>query len=134
MISGGWIFAGAVSIGALACLVGYRMSRRKLRGRQPVPISEIVNGLPESLRRDEASELLQVIGKSFRLQPEILRLDDPISTLTSADSWRLGEGQEELERWLKAKGVTALQGKPVTIRDLMISVLPFDAHSRQAAR
>jgi hypothetical protein len=72
--------------------------------------------------------MLQVIGKSFRVQPGILRLDDPMSVLTAMDSWTLGHGQGELERWLRARGVSSLQRKPDTIRELILSVLPFDAH------
>jgi hypothetical protein len=66
-----------------------------------------------------------VIGKSFGLQPEILRLEDPIAALTAIDSWMLGRGQEGVERWLRDKGVTNLGSKPNTIRDLIIAVLPF---------
>lgn len=91
-----------------------------------MPTAEIVSGLPGTVARDDASEVLRVIGKSFRLQPEMLRLDDSISTLTAIDSWALGQGQEELERWLKSRGVGVFQHKPSTIRELIVSGLPFD--------
>ena len=92
-------------------------------------MAEIVADLPENVDRGQASEVLQVIGKSFGVPPEALRLDDRISALTAIDSWMLGRGQEGLNRWLRSKGVTSLRGKPSTIRDLIISVLPFDARS-----
>lgn len=87
-----------------------------------------MNELPEGVDRNEASEILQAIGKSFHLNPEMLRLDDQISALTAIDSWMLGKGQEDLERWLRAKGVVSLRDKPATIRDLIISVVPLSAH------
>ena len=126
MIVGAGIFAGAVAIALLVCLLGrYSSRQRLLRGRHPLAVAEIVNGLPDNLSRNEASEVLRVIGKSFGLQPEILRLEDPIAALTAIDSWVLGRGQEGVERWLRDKGVTSLGGKPNTIRDLIIAVLPF---------
>ena len=131
MISGALVFAGVVVIAALVCLVGRYSSRQRLvRGRQPLAVAEIVNGLPYSVSRSEASEVLREIGKSFRLQPEILRLEDPIAALTAIDSWMLGRGQEGLERWLRDKGVISLGSKPNTIRDLIVAALPFSTHSR----
>ncbi len=129
MTFGAALFLIAIAVAALVYLGGRYLSRQTLlRGREPLAVSEIVSGLPEAVRRDEASEMLQVIGKSFRVQPEILRLDDPMSVLMAMDSWTLGHGQGELERWLRAKGVGSLQGKPNTIRDLIVSVLPFNTH------
>ncbi len=135
MISGTVLFLVAIPIAVLACIAGRHLSRQKLlRGRQSLAVAEIVSDLPDAISRDEASEVLQVIGKSFRLQVECLRLDDSIAALTAIDSWALGHGQEELERWLKAKGVKSLPRKPSTIRELIVSVLPFDAHQQGVAR
>ncbi len=130
---GAEVFLVAIVVAFLMVSIGRYLSRRKLlRGRQPRAVTEIVNDLPEAVRREEASEVLQMIGKSFGVQPEILRLDDPMSVLMAMDSWMLGHGQGKLERWLRAKGVGSLQSKPDTIRDLIVSVLPFNAH-RQGA-
>jgi hypothetical protein len=135
MISGAGLFLAAVVVAGLLYFIGRYIARQKLlRGRQPLEVAEIVSDLPASVGRNEASEVLQVIGKSFRLRPEILRLDDSMSTLMAIDSWTLGHGQEELERWLKARGVDSLQRKPSTIRELIVSVLPFDAHHRVVVR
>lgn len=133
MIFGAEIFAGAIAAAVLICFAGRYLSRRKLlRDRRPLAVAEIVNGLPEDVGRGDASEVLQVIGKSFGVKPGILRLDDPMSALTAMDSWMLGHGQGELERWLRARGVSNLQRKPGTIRELILSVLPFDAHHQGA--
>lgn len=127
MTSGVLIAAAAIIASACACLAGRYLARRALlRGKSRLSVSEIVNDLPAHIDRDGASELLQVIGTSFQLPPELLRLDDPMSKLMAFDSWVLGSGQEKLERWLEQKGVQALPEKPVTIRDLIVSVLPFD--------
>lgn len=128
MIFGAEVFLGCSAVAAVAYFILRRLAKRNLlRDRKPLAVAEIINDLPENVNRSDASEMLQAIGKSFGLKPEILRLDDPISALTAVDSWRLGEGQDELERWLKARGVNSLQSKPNTIRDLMVTVLPFDA-------
>ncbi len=89
-------------------------------------LQDIVKELPSSVDRGEAENVLRAIGRSFGLEPETLRLDDSFSKLTALDSWTLGKGQEELERWLRANGVISLQSKPQTIRDLIVSVLPFE--------
>ena len=135
MTTVGVVFLVVIPLAVFVCIAGRYLSRWNLqRGRQPMPVAEIVSGLPQTVGRDEASEILQVIGKSFRLKPEILRLDDPISALTAIDSCVLGEGQEEFERWLESKGVRSFQQKPSTIRELIVSVLPFDAHRQGIAR
>lgn len=135
MIFGAEIFAGAIAAAVLVCLAGRHLSRQKLLyGRQPLAVAEIVDGLPDNVGRSEASEVLQVIGKSFGVQPEILRLDDPMAALATIDSWTLGHGQGELERWLRARGVSSLRRKPNTIRELIVSVLPFDTNQPGAAR
>ena len=46
-----------------------------------------------------------------------------MSALTAIDSWTLGKGQEELEDWLRSKGVESLRSKITTIRELILSVL-----------
>jgi len=131
MISGAGLFLIVIALAALGCIAGRYLSRQRLlRGRHPQTLAEIVSDLPEIVRRDEASEVLQVIGKSFGVQPEILRLEDPMSALTAMDSWRLGYGQWELERWLRAKGVSSLHRKPNTIGELIMSALPFDPNRR----
>jgi hypothetical protein len=127
MNAGVFIAAGAIVVSALACFAGrYSARRTLLRGRTPQSVSEIVSSLPAQIDRDGASELFRMIGTSFQLPPELLRLDDPISKLTAFDSWVLGIGQDKLERWLEQKGVQALPVKPNTIRDLIVSALPFD--------
>jgi hypothetical protein len=129
MTFGAGVFLASVVVAVLVLAAGRYLSRQRLvRGRQPRAVTEIVNDLPDAIGRNEASEVLQVIGQSFRVRPEILRLDDPMSSLTAIDSWTLGHGQEALERWLRAKGITNFQRNPVTIRELILAVLLFDAH------
>jgi hypothetical protein len=135
MIFGAELFLVAIVLAVLACIAGRYLSRQRLlRGREPLEVAEIVRGLPDAVSRYEASEVLRIIGKSFGLHPEMLRLDDPMSALTAIDSWRLGHGQEKLEHCLKAKGISSLQRKPSTIRELIVSALPFDAHHQGVAR
>lgn len=122
------LFLVIIGFAALVCSAGRYFSRQKLlHGRQPQALAEIVSDLPETIRRDDASEVLQMIGKSFGVRPEVLRLHVPMSALTAMDSWTLGHGQGELERWLRAKGVSSLHRKPATIGELIMSALPLDA-------
>lgn|SRR5574337_184200 len=125
-MSSAGILIGIVVTAALLYLAGRYLSRQRLlRGRHAVALQDIVKELPSSVDRSEAENVLRAIGRSFGLEPETLRLDDPFSKLTALDSWTLGKGQEDLEQWLRANGVISLQSKPQTIRDLIISVLPF---------
>jgi len=121
MTYGAAIFVGAILVASLLCLAGWRLSRRKLANRTPLSVSEIVSGLPPTVSQKDASEILTKIGESFDIQPGLLRLDDPISVLTGMDSWKLGGGQEKLEAWLKARGVTSFQKSPKTIEDLVVA-------------
>lgn len=122
MTFGAAIFIGAILVASLLCLAGWRLSRRKLANRTQLPVSEIVSGLPSTISQKEASEVLAKIGESFGVQPGLLRLDDPISVLTGMDSWKLGEGQEKFEAWLKGRGVIRLPNDPKTIGDLVVAV------------
>lgn len=123
MPTGPVIFASLIAIGVVAVFVGGYLSRRKLTRRKPLSVSEIVSGLPSTISQKEASEVLAKIGESFGVQPGLLRLDDPISVLTGMDSWKLGEGQEKLEAWLRDRGVTRLQNRPRTVGDLVVAAV-----------
>ncbi len=126
-MSSAGILIGVVVAAGLAYLGGRYSSRHKLmHGRQAIAPHEIVKELPSSVDRGDAENVLRTVGRAFGVKPEILRLDDSFADLMAMDSWTLGKGQEELEQWLRGNGVVSLQRKPQTIRDLIISVLPFD--------
>lgn len=121
------ILIGIIVAAGLVYLAGKYLSRQKLlHGRQAMATPEIVKELPSDVDHSEAENILRAVGKSFGVKPEILRLDDSFADLAAMDSWTLGKGQEELEQWLRGNGVVSLQSKPKTIRDLIVSVLPFD--------
>jgi acyl carrier protein len=123
-VIGAEIFGALIGVAAVACFLGLHFSRKKfLRGRLSIQTLEIVKDLPSGIDSSEAERLLRVIAKSFGVKAEILRLDDSLDRLIALDSWKLGEGQDELERWLKAEGVTSFKEKPATIRDLIVAVL-----------
>lgn len=118
---GAGFLGGVVAVAAAAYFAGRHFSRQKLiRGREPMAADQILRGLPESVSRDEASEVLHAIGRCFGIRTETLRLEDPISALKAVDSWSLGKGQEDLEAWLRSKGVESLRTKVVTIRDVIL--------------
>ncbi len=48
-------------------------------------LEDIVNELPAQFDKNQAAEVLQALGRSFGLQPELLRLDDSITTLNELD-------------------------------------------------
>jgi hypothetical protein len=124
------IVIGIAVAAGLASLGGRYWSRQKLlMGRQAVATGEIVKELPEDIDRTEAENVLRVIGNSFGLKPEILRLNDSFADLAAMDSWTLGKGQDELEQWLRANGVVSLQSKPQTIRDLIVSILQLNKNN-----
>lgn len=124
MEAGVGLLGGVLAVAAALYFSGRGLSRRRLmRGREPIAAEQILKDLPESISRDAASEVLQAVGKSFGIQPELLRLEDQMSALTAIDSWTLGKGQEELEDWLRSKGVESLRSKITTIRELILSVL-----------
>jgi hypothetical protein len=134
MTFGARMFLVAVVVSGLLVATGWYLSRQKLlRGRRPRTVAEILSDLPGDVRRDEASEVLQLIGKLFGVQPEILRLDDPMSKLLAMDSWRLGHGRDELERWLETKGVRQLQCRSITVREFILSVLRFNSSGQGVA-
>lgn len=121
MTYGAAIFIGAILLASLLCLVGWRLSRRKLVNRTPPPVSKIVSELLPKISQKDAIEILNKIGESFDIQPGLLRLDDPVSVLMGMDSWKLGDGQEKLEARLKVRGVTSFERSQKTIGDLIVA-------------
>ncbi|HEX7817224.1 hypothetical protein [Dyella sp.] len=106
----------------MAGLIGRYLSGNKFKQRRPLLLSEIVKGLPPEVPQKEAFDVLTKVGESFGVQPELLRLEDSISTLTGMDSWRLGRGQEIFEAWLRGLGVNRLPNDLKTIGDLIAAV------------
>jgi len=130
MTIGALIFIVAIAGGVVLCALGKWLSRRKLLGgRQQLSIDETISGLPGQFDRNLAIETLQMLGRSFGVEPGLLRLDNPIAKLNALDSWSLGSGQEKFGRWLVTKGITTLETKPATIRDLALYVLSFKVTS-----
>lgn len=126
MSIGALIFIVAIGCGLALAVFSKWVSRRKLLGhRKQQPIEEIIGDLPSQIDRDLAIETLQALGKSFGVAPGLLRLDDPIARLNAIDSWALGSGQERFSRWLTTRGITTMEPKPVTVRDLLLYVLSF---------
>jgi hypothetical protein len=117
------IFVGLITIGVVAALVGRYLSRKRLTRRNLLPVSEIISELPANIPKKNASEILTKIGELFGIPAGVLRLDDSVSMLTEMDSWKLGEGQEKFEAWLKAQGITHLLKETKTIGDLVISII-----------
>ena len=51
------------------------------------------------------SDVWNVIGKSYDLNPQIIRPTDTFHELSKADSWLLGKGEDDLSEWLDRKGI-----------------------------
>jgi hypothetical protein len=116
------IFGGLVAMGVVAALIGQYLPGNELKRRRSFLLSEIVKGLDPVAPPNEALEVLTKVGKSFSIQPELLRLEDSISALTGMDSWRLGEGQGMFETWLRGRGVVCLPKDLKTIGDLIAAM------------
>jgi hypothetical protein len=102
----------------------YATRRNFMRGRPELAISELLNSLPENIDRDKAGALLSEVAKCFRFRPGMLRLDDSLSSLMAMDSWVLGKGQEDLEDWLKERGISGFENMPSTVGELISVVVP----------
>lgn len=119
------VLIGIVLAVAVLCPVFQYVARRNfMKGRPELAISELLNSLPGDLDRDQAGALLGEVARCFRLKPGMLRLDDALSSLVAMDSWMLGEGQEDLESWLRGKGIVNVEKMPSTVGDLINTAVP----------
>lgn len=82
------------SVVVLLFVSGGSIAQKLLRGGQSLAMMEIVKGLTGGVGRGKASEGLHVIGESFKVQPEIINCDDPMSALAAIvfRSWASGSG------------------------------------------
>jgi hypothetical protein len=118
-----YIVLGAILVSVVAVLIGRSTSRRIfLKGRVRIAPNQVVTTLPPSVDVSLALELIAVIAKAYRIDPGLLRLDDLLTDLGKLDSWDLGSGQDRLETWLRARGISSPLDTVSTVRDLVIRI------------
>jgi hypothetical protein len=78
------------------------MRRRFVRGRELMELQEIFDR--DVRLRDVSFETMcrvfDALGKSFRLNPQLIRPSDRVKDLLVVDSWSLWGGKERMETWL----------------------------------
>ena len=79
---------------------------RLFRDREVITLRDMYDKSPlrDMLPYSCFEEVMHQIGKSYRVRPEKLRLDDTFSDrLEKADSWMLGDGAEDMGTYLQKR-------------------------------
>lgn len=120
MPNGPVIFVVVLIVAVAGFLVGRVWSRQRfLHGRVALTLQEILSDAPDGINKLLAEEVIQVTSRSYGVPIELLRINDRMSSLTALDSWQLGRGQDQLDRWLRMKGIESLPCRPQTILELI---------------
>lgn len=120
LFPGSLIIVAAVVIVAAQCL----SKRSVIKNRSPIDLDELYQSEGASLTsHDVFRDVMQAVGKAFRIDPRLLRPSDPLKKLYDLDSWDIGEGAEQLSEWLEKEcGITCFEKEPKTIIELMVAV------------
>jgi len=122
----GLLLIGLVIIGTLVVVAFRHLSRsRILKKRSPISLTEMysheMNEADVSF--DTFQKVLNIIGKSYNLDPRRLRLSDELKLLYDLDTWDIDEGTQSLnEQIMKEYGISKFDIEPQTISDLIIDV------------
>jgi hypothetical protein len=94
---------------AVAAVVGFKAltTRAVLRGRTSEPLEKIHAPVKDQVSFETLSEVLSLLGRSYGIDPGLLRPTDTFVELAKIDSWTLGKAEDDVGEWLKAKGVEA---------------------------
>jgi hypothetical protein len=70
----------------------------------------------DSVSFETLKDVLEALGRSFRVDPGLLRPEDPLDVLRQIDSWDLDDGTEQMETWLRQRlGVSVPDRHLVTV-------------------
>lgn len=92
---------------AIAAVVIFKAlaKRSALQGRTPLRIEDIYGSVKDEVSFEVFSQVWSVIGKAYSIDPQLLRPTDTFLTLGKMDSWTLGKGEDDVEKWLKERGI-----------------------------
>jgi len=122
----GWIIGATFVFAVLVVILArWVIKRHILRGRKPINLKVMYqqNMVDMDVRYEIFERVLNIIGQSYKLDPELLRPSDELKLFYDLDSWDLGEGTETInELVIKEFGLTYFDVKPKTILELIIEI------------
>lgn len=118
------VWIGLIFISVLLVVLFRRQSKKQLiTGRDSLDFSDIYSSVDKKISFDTFSEVLNVLGNSYSVNPQLLRPTDSLQKIHKMDSWSLGAGDEKMGQWLMDKGIKDVdENKLYTISDLMVLV------------
>lgn len=115
------LLIGVLCVSGVLVLSAILFSRRKITaGRQPLSFEEIQRLSNAEVRIQTLTHVLTTLGKSYGLNPQLIRPNDHLQLFYDLDSWTLGLGTERINKWLADEGITGKGTQLVTVLDLML--------------
>lgn len=117
------IFLGLCVLGAFVvavCRVGLR--RQFVRGREPMDLHGIFERdvRERGISYETFRRVYEALGRSFSLDPRLIRPSDSFKDILAFDSWALWVGKERMEKWLADNFEVREAGAPIgTVMDLL---------------
>jgi hypothetical protein len=115
MTMGLWLLVGLMAA-IVAVLVFRLISKRSVfRGRVAVPLAEVHASVKDQVSFEVFNEVWTEVGKAYGIDPRLIRPTDTFAELSKADSWVLGNGEDELAEWLDSRRL----GRPPQLQTIL---------------
>lgn len=124
---GMWLVIGLVL--ATVVVLGSKALTRKAfaKGRAPQSLADMHVTVQGQVSSAVFNEVWSKVGEAFSIDPRLIRPNDTLKSLSSIDSWDLGEGGDALSRWLEREQL----GKPPALETMLDLAKWVESRSRE---
>ncbi len=117
------IFLALCVLGAVV-VVAWRVGLRRqlVRGREPMDLEGLFERdvRERGISYETFHRVYEALGRSFSLDPRLIRPSDSFKDILAYDSWALWVGKERMEKWLADNFEVREAGAPIgTVMDLL---------------
>ena len=97
------------------------------KGRAPQSLADMHVTVQGQVSSAVFNEVWSKVGEAFSIDPRLIRPNDTLKSLSSIDSWDLGEGGDALSRWLEREQL----GKPPALETMLDLAKWVESRSRE---
>lgn len=121
-----WFAILLIGVSGAVILIARWMNRRSvLKNRKPLTLLEMYQheNTCANVDYDIFVRILNLVGRAYGIDPQMLRLSDQLEMFYGLDSWRLDGGTEKLNNGIEEEfGITSFELEPETIAELIVEV------------